>query len=158
MGAKMIGTSMPLKCCGLRRFVAEGLGLFQMTRPVKCPMTVPFAGETACRALVSVGLSQRAAPTSQRFALRCPGRPHHVPNIISVRETALPSTPADVSSSFSQTLETRSGKIVRPKSSKAHQRCIVETVETRQRIRITAATPAYKRPADAAYRAHPHPN
>jgi len=42
------------------------------------------------------------------------------PSLMSAREAAPTSTPADVSSSFSQTLETRSGKLVRAKSFKAH--------------------------------------
>ena len=42
------------------------------------------------------------------------------PSLMSAREAAPTSTPADVSSSFSQTLETTSGKLVQAKSSKAH--------------------------------------
>jgi hypothetical protein len=58
-------------------------------------------------------------------SLKCPG-------LMSAREAAPTSTPADVSSSFSQTPETRSAKIVR-KIPKGAPGCIVETVETRQR-------------------------
>jgi hypothetical protein len=43
-----------------------------MTRPVTCPMRVPVAGGTACRALASVDMSQRAAPDIARFALAPP--------------------------------------------------------------------------------------
>jgi hypothetical protein len=86
----------------------EGSGLSQMTRPVRCPMTVPIAGGITCRA-ASVGLSQRAAPDIAKFALAPPCCPYQASRTLrSVREAGTPSTPADVSSSFSQTLETRS--------------------------------------------------
>ena len=42
------------------------------------------------------------------------------PSLMSAREAAPTSTPADVSGSFSRTLEIRSGKLVRAKSFKAH--------------------------------------
>jgi hypothetical protein len=83
---------------------ATRLGLSQMTRPVRCPMTVPAAGGTDIAAFRS------CAALATR--IRC--------QILFRCERLPASDPFECLSSFSQTLETRSGKIVRPKSSKAH--------------------------------------
>ena len=110
-----------------------------MTRPVKCPMTVPVAGRTACRALASVrsAAARRLcghAPNIARFAFA----PHWLPasGVLTLcRRKRLPRRRllAAVSSSFSQTLDpakrqNRSGKII-----EGAPRCILQTVETRQR-------------------------
>jgi hypothetical protein len=92
-----------------------------MTRPLKCPMTVPVAGRTACSALASVrSVAARRlcghAPDIARFAFAPTGYPASGVLTLCRRKRLPHRRPlAAVSSSFSQTLDpakrqNRSGK------------------------------------------------